>query len=143
MRTVHRTALVPYTPAQMFALVEDFERYPDFVPWVVGAQVLERSPEEVVGRLEMQRSGVRETFTTRNKLRPPREIELALVDGPFKALSGLWTFDPIADRGAKVSLTIKFEFSNPLADLLVAKVFEKSCAELVDAFAAQARAVYA
>lgn len=126
----------------MFALVEDIERYPDFVPWVVSAQLIERGANEVVGRLQMQRSGVQETFTTRNILRPPGEIELTLVDGPFKELSGLWKFEAIADRGSKVALTIRFEFANPMVGLLVSRTFEKSCAELVDAFTARARAVY-
>ena len=71
MKEVKRSALVPYTAEQMFALVEDIERYPQFLPWVSAAQLLERSPSEVVGRLEMHRAGMREIFTTRNVLTPP------------------------------------------------------------------------
>ena len=67
---------------------------------------------------------------------------MELVNGPFKALDGRWTFEPIADRGTKVSLTINFEFANPMMNLLAAKSFEKSCSQLVDAFVARARSVY-
>ena len=79
MREVKRSALVPYTAEQMFALVEDIERYPQFLPWVTAAQLVERTASEVVGRLEMHRAGMREIITTRNVLNPPGEITLALV----------------------------------------------------------------
>jgi ribosome-associated toxin RatA of RatAB toxin-antitoxin module len=143
MKEVKRSALVPYMPEQMFALVEDIERYPQFLPWVSAAQLVERKPGEVDGRLEMHRAGMREIVTTRNVLTPPREIALTLVTGPFKTLEGRWTFEPIGtDRGTRVDLTIRFEFLNPMLTLLLSRSFEKSCNELVDAFVARARAVY-
>lgn len=142
MREVNRTALTPYSSTQMFALVEDFERYPEFLPWVTRAELLERRGDEVIARLEMHRAGATEKFTTRNVLKPPREISLHLVSGPFRTLEGRWTFDDIADRGARVSLSVRFEFANPLLALLLTRVFEKSCTELVDAFVARARKLY-
>jgi len=143
MKEVKRSALVPYGPEQMFALVEDIESYPQFLPWVSSAKLLERGPREVVGQLEMHRAGMSELVTTRNTLTPAREITLALVAGPFKTLDGRWTFQPIgADRGTRIELTIRFEFANPMLNLLLARSFEKSCNELVDAFVARARAVY-
>lgn len=143
MREVNRTALVPHTPAQMFALVDDVERYPEFVPWVARAQVLERVEDAVTARLEMERSGMRERFTTRNVLEAPHRIEMSLVDGPFRVLQGRWTFESIKDRGTRVSLWMRFEFSNPVTGLLLSRSFEKSCSELVDAFTNHARKVYA
>ncbi|MGH8175724.1 MAG: type II toxin-antitoxin system RatA family toxin [Steroidobacter sp.] len=142
MREVNRSALTPYTPAQMFALVEDMERYPEFLPWVAKAQVLERSANQVVGRLEMHRAGVRERITTRNVLNPPREITLHLVSGPFRSLEGRWTFDNIADRGARVTLAVRFEFTNPMLALLLTRSFEKNCTDMINAFVARARSVY-
>ena len=90
----------------------------------------------------MHRSGLRERFTTRNLLNPTREITITLVDGPFRTLEGQWTFDAIADRGTKVGLSIRFEFSNPMLSLMLNRSFEKNCGELVNAFIARARAVY-
>jgi ribosome-associated toxin RatA of RatAB toxin-antitoxin module len=142
MREVNRSALVPYTAEQMFALVEDVERYPDFVPWVVAARVIERTPDVVVGRLEMQRSGVREKFTTRNVLTRPKEITLTLVDGPFRTLEGRWLFEPIAERGVKVSLSVRFEFANAVLGLLLSRSFEKNFSELINAFVERAREIY-
>jgi len=97
----------------------------------------------VVGRLEMHRSGAREAFTTRNAMHPPHRIEMELVEGPFSVLSGAWTFEDIAGRGCKVSLQMRFQFSNPVLGLLLSRSFEKSCSELVDAFVARAREMYA
>ena len=145
MREVRRSALVPYTAEQMFALVEDIERYPQFLPWVSAAQQLERTAQEVVGRLEMHRAGIREVVATRSVLTPHREITLTLVPGPgpFKMLDGRWTFEPIGeDRGTRVTLSIRFAFTNSMLNLLLSRSFEKSCNELVDAFVVRARAVY-
>jgi len=142
MRQVDRTALVPFTPEQMFALVADVERYPEFVPAVVGARILQRDERGVIGELEMERAGVREKFTTRNVLEPPSRMSLALVEGPFRLLDGLWTFDALGDKGTKIRLNIRFEFKNPLTAMLLSRTFEKSCADMVDAFVLRARAVY-
>jgi ribosome-associated toxin RatA of RatAB toxin-antitoxin module len=142
MREVIKTALVPYTPKEMFALVADFEHYPDFVPWVSESEVLERHADYVIGRLTMHRAGIRESFTTRNAIREPKAIEMQLIHGPFKTLSGLWTFEDVAGRGTKVGLRMRFEFANPMLSLLLSRTFEKNCSELVDAFVSRARDVY-
>lgn len=142
MRQVEKSVLVPYTQTQMFALVADLASYPDFVPWVSRAQVIEQAEDYVVGQLEMHRAGVRETFTTRNSMNAPTEIHMELVEGPFKTLSGLWTFEDIAGRGSQVKLRMRFEFANPMVALLLSRSFEKSCIELIDAFVSRAREVY-
>lgn len=126
----------------MFALVADVERYAQFVPWVSGVEVIERGPDHIVARMEMQRSGMRESFTTRNRLFPPHRMELSLVRGPFKTLEGLWTFDEIAGRGTQIGFSMRFEFANPLLSMLLTKSFEKSCTQLVDAFVDRARALH-
>ncbi len=142
MREVTRSALVPYTAEQMFALVEDIQRYPEFVPWISGAQKLQATQDEVTGKLEMHRAGVRETFTTRNFLKRPSEMLMTLVDGPFKTFEGRWSFTPLGEKGVKVGLTIRFEFANAMLGMLLSRTFEKNCGEMIDAFVARARAVY-
>jgi ribosome-associated toxin RatA of RatAB toxin-antitoxin module len=142
MRQVDRTALVPYTPEQMFALVADIERYPQFVPWVKSSKVLQQDERGVIGQLEMERGGVKEKFTTRNVLEPPVRMSLALVEGPFRLLDGLWTFERLGEKGTKIRLTIRFEFANPLTAMFLSRAFEKSCGELVDSFVERARAQY-
>ena len=146
MRELQRSALVPYTPAQMFALVDDFARYPEFLPWVAGAELVEQSAAERVGRLKVSRSGLNEQFTTRNLVTPPHRLEMKLLDGPFRILEGVWTFDVIGStddtNGTRISLTLRFEFKSKMMDLLLAPKFASSCDTLVDAFAKRARAVY-
>lgn len=147
MREVKRSALVPYAPVQIFALVDDFERYPEFLPGVVGAKLLQRQETELVGSLTIERGGVRESFTTRNMLRPPEQMDMKLVEGPFRLLEGHWRFIAIKDEsgrdcGTRIELNIRFEFKNPLTSLLFSKIFESTCASLVDAFAKRAREIY-
>jgi ribosome-associated toxin RatA of RatAB toxin-antitoxin module len=146
MREIQRSALVPYTPAQMFALVDDFERYTEFLPWLSAASLIERTETERVGRLEMARAGLREHFTTRNLVTPPRRMEMCLLDGPFRVFEGVWTFDPIGaevtPRGSRIALELRFEFKNRMMDMLLAPKFASSCDTLVDAFVKRAKTVY-
>ena len=142
MREITRSALVPYTPQQMFALVADVENYPQFLPWCLSAQVIERTAQQITASLELGKGGLREKFTTRNVLSPPDTMQLHLIDGPFKTLEGLWSFSAIQDRGSRISLAMRFEFANPMLALLLSKSFENSLNSLVDAFTARAETIY-
>ena len=146
MREIQRSALVPFTPEQMFALVDDIERYAEFLPWVTIATVVERSDCERVGQVTVSRAGFREQFTTRNTVSPPNRLAMKLIDGPFNVLEGVWTFDAIgetdAPRGTRIHLELRIEFKNRLMDLMLAPKYESSCDAVVDAFVKRARSVY-
>lgn len=142
MRRISRQALVPYLPAQMFALVDDIPSYPKFLPWCRTAEVLERSEREVIARLQVHKGPLHARFTTRNRREPPGVITLDLVEGPFGTLEGEWRFAVIGDKGSRVNLTLAFAFSNPLNAWLLEPVFEHTCNSLVDAFVARARTLY-
>jgi len=142
IRDVRRSALVTFTPEQMFDLVIDVERYPEFLPWVATAQLHEKSERDLLASMEMQRAGVRERFTTRNTFERPGCMTLQLVQGPFRSLDGRWTFTPIGDAGTRVDLEMRFEFANPFVSLLFGKAFEESCGTLIDAFVARARELH-
>jgi ribosome-associated toxin RatA of RatAB toxin-antitoxin module len=139
---IQRSALVTFSPEQMFDLVVDVERYPQFLPWVVGAEVHEKTGTALLASMEMQRAGVKERFTTRNAMERPHWMTLALVRGPFRVLDGKWTFTPIADAGTRIDLAMRFEFANPVIALLFGKAFEQSCGQLIDAFIARAKQVH-
>jgi len=139
---IQRSALVTFSPEQMFDLVVDVERYPQFLPWVVGAAVHEKSDHDLLASMEMQRMGVRERFTTRNVMERPGWMTLKLVTGPFRLLEGKWTFTPIGDAGTRIELVMRFEFANPMVALLFGKAFEQSCGQLIDAFIVRARQVH-
>jgi ribosome-associated toxin RatA of RatAB toxin-antitoxin module len=142
VREVLRSVIVPHTPAQMFELVADVERYPDFVPWCSEAELLGRDDHELTGRLEMAMGPLTGGLTTRNRLDPPRRMTLDLVDGPFSALHGEWSFTPLGEDGCRVDLRMRFTFANPMKDLLLGRAFEQTCNRLVDAFVKRAAEVY-
>ncbi len=143
MTHIHRHAIVPYSPAQMFALVDDVPSYPEFLPWCGAARELHRDEDEVEASVEIAKGSLRKTFTTRNRLQKDKMIEMRLVSGPFKHLEGFWRFDALGDgQACKVSLDLDFEFANRLLSMAVGPVFHAIANSLVDAFVQRARDVY-
>ena len=142
MPKITRTALVSHTPVQMFELVNDFASYPEFLPWCGGARVISQTESEIVGELSIQKGSIRQTFATRNTLIPPERIDLSLVSGPFKSLSGSWQFDPVGDAGCRVTLSLEFEFSGRLIAMAIGAVFSQIAGSMVDAFCARADRLY-
>jgi ribosome-associated toxin RatA of RatAB toxin-antitoxin module len=142
VREVFRSVIVTHTPAEMFALVADVARYPEFVPWCADAEVLSRDDAELTGRIDMAMGPLTGGLTTRNRLDPPRSMKLELVKGPFSALQGEWQFTPRGEAGCKVALRIRFAFASPLKDFVLGPVFEQSCSRLVQAFVARAAEIY-
>ena len=152
MREVRRNALVPYSPAQMYALVNDVRRYPDFLPWCPATRVHDESAESISATVDMQRAGVRIALTTRNTMRPGEHIDMALVEGPLRSFAASWRFVPIRApgegdvpgplRGCRVELLISFEFRNAALGLVLGPLFESTWNSLVDAFVRRAHEVY-
>ena len=142
MRNVKRSALVPYSASQMFVLVDNIEVYPEFLPWCSDAVVHLRKADIVEATLELQRTGLRRRFRTRNTLRANEAIDLALIDGPFRHLAGGWRFADLGGSGCKVSLELEFELENRITDALLGPFFEEICNSLVDSFTRRARDIY-
>jgi len=142
MQTINKSALVPYSPDQMYALVDDITAYPEFLPWCHHAEEHHRTDEHVEASLEIAHSGLHKSFTTRNELRPHEQITMSLVKGPFKSLRGVWRFEPLGDAGCKVSLDMEFEFSNKLMGMTFGPLFNKIAGTLVDSFIERAKVVY-
>ncbi|HWN47597.1 MAG TPA: type II toxin-antitoxin system RatA family toxin [Steroidobacteraceae bacterium] len=139
MREVKRSALIAESPARMYALINDIDRYPEFVPWCTAARVESRKETEVVATLTIKRGPLRAEFTTRNLLEPGKRVLMQFVSGPFSVLEGLWTLTPLGDLGCRVELEMRFEFANRVAGTLFAPLFEDTAASLVDAFVKRAR----
>jgi len=142
MPTVERSALVPYTAQQMYQLVNDVESYPEFLPWCSGGAVLEEGEKFRVARVDISKGPIKQHFTTRNELIDGEQINLSLVEGPFKELQGQWQFTDIGDSGCRVSFNTQFSFGSVIIEKTVGPVFNEICARLVDAFVARARQVY-
>jgi ribosome-associated toxin RatA of RatAB toxin-antitoxin module len=142
VRSVKRSALVPFTPAQMYALVEDVERYPEFLPWCAGAQLHERDEHALRASIDIGLAGLSSRFGTRNELDPPHRMTMELVEGPFESLHGEWQFVPVGDSGCEARLSMQFAFASRTQDALFGVAFEKICNELIDAFIRRAQMLY-
>ena len=142
MRKISRTALIPYSANQMYALVEDIVAYPEFLPWCTGSTLHSRDSDTIEASLELQRSGIRKSFRTRNSLRPGEAMDITLVGGPFRHLVGEWRFEQLGDDGSKVSLDLEFEFENRVTDAIFGRYFEDTCNSLIDSFTERAHAIY-
>ncbi len=141
MPTVSKSVLVPRSAEQMFALVDDVEHYPLFLPWCSGTRVLERSDEVTRARLEIDYHGLKTHFTTLNRKQPPRRMDLDLEEGPFERLKGRWAFTPLGPEGSRVELTLEYELASGSLSRLVAPVLGNIMETLVDRFVARAESM--
>ncbi|GAB3291637.1 type II toxin-antitoxin system RatA family toxin [Pseudidiomarina andamanensis] len=142
MPTIERSALVPYSDAQMYALVNDIDRYPEFVPGCRSASVLESDEQNKVARLDISKAGISKSFTTRNTLVPFERIDMELVDGPFQYLRGGWSFHKLDEQACKIVLKLEFEFANRLLGMAFGKIFNELQSRMVDAFVQRAQHEY-
>ncbi len=142
MPVVNRSALVPHCAADMYALVADIERYPEFLPWCSNATVHSLCGSEVEASLEIARGPVRKSFRTRNTLHPCRLIEMSLVAGPLRRLDGEWRFVQLGQGGCRVSLRLEFAFSSRVMQTMLNPIFREIADSLVDAFCHRAQRQY-
>jgi len=145
MKTVHKSVLIWYSPAEMFALVTDVASYPQFLPWCDRASVEEQTAQGMVAKVGISIAGIRQSFTTRNRHEPDHKVSLTLVNGPFSKLEGHWNFLPLGDgsqRACKVEFTLCYDFDNRTLAALVGPVFDKIAGSLVDAFVKRASQIY-
>ncbi len=142
MGSVNRSARVPYSVEQMFALVNDIAAYPAYMPGCLGADILRQTPELVEARLTLGKSGIVQSFVTRNQLQPPGRMVMTLIDGPFKSFDGCWQFQELQNAVCQVSLDMRFEFSNPLLGLAAGRLIEGLAGQQVDALVQRAKVIY-
>ncbi|MBU3648633.1 MAG: type II toxin-antitoxin system RatA family toxin [Limnohabitans sp.] len=148
MKTVHKSVLIWFSAEEMFALVTDVARYPEFLPWCDRAGVVATHADGMTAEVGMTFGGFHKSFTTRNLHVEGRQVKLSLVDGPFKHLDGTWDFHPLYDpntqapqRACRIELTLNYSFESMFGSL-VGPVFDKIAATLVDAFVKRAEQVY-
>lgn len=142
MKQVSRSALVSFSAEQMFNLVNDVARYPEFLPGCSGSRVLESSEQSMVASVDVSKAGISKTFTTSNALVTGEAIVMHLVDGPFKTLRGGWYFTSLDEQACKVELKLEFEFSSKMIELAFGKVFHELTSNMVNAFTKRAKQVY-
>lgn len=142
MAHVEKVVLVEYSAPQMYALVDDIEKYPAFLPWCGGAEILGRGDNQVDAAIAIDFRGIRQRFSTTNRLHPHELIEMTLIDGPFRKLDGSWRFKPLGREACKIEFRLHYEFSSKLLEKLIGPVFHYIADTLVDAFVKRAMHIY-
>jgi ribosome-associated toxin RatA of RatAB toxin-antitoxin module len=142
MPVVCKSALVHHSASAMYELVCDFEAYPEFLPWCSNSRLISRSAEQLCGELEVSRVGIRQRFSTCNRLVENERMDILLHDGPFRKLQGRWRFHALRSDACKVELELDFEFAGRLIDAAFGRVFNQIANTLVDAFCKRADEVY-
>lgn len=142
MHSVERSVLVPHSASQMFDLVADVEKYPDFMPWCGGASVSARDEKGMQASITISLAGIKQTFTTRNTHEYPTCIELELVDGPFSVLKGKWQFIALSEDACKVLFTLNYAFSNRALETLVGPIFNRIATSFIDSFTQRAQVCF-
>ncbi len=137
-----RSAIVPYSATQMYDLVNDVESYPKFLPWCASVRLLSRDASQLKATISLSKGGIKQSFTTLNRLAPSHRIDMDLVQGPFSRLSGAWQFEPLGESGCRVSLDMEFEYKSGLLGIAFGRVFAEVADSLVDAFCRRARECY-
>lgn len=142
MTEIKRSALLMYSAAEMFKLVQDVPHYPQFLPWCEQADVLEHSDEHMVASLHIGRNAIKYAFTTRNEFVLNEAIDMKLVEGPFKYLKGRWQFLALDEQACKIDLELGFEFESRMMAAALGPVFGEIANTMVDAFHKRAKDVY-
>ena len=142
MPTHAERRVLPYTPEQLYNLVADIERYPEFLPWCLAAKIRKREGRTIHADLMIGFRMVRERFTSKVDLDPPQRIDVAYAEGPFKYLNNHWEFNPAPGGGCEIDFFVEFEFRNRVLQKLIEVLFHEAVRRMVSAFEGRARALY-
>lgn len=142
MSTIERSALVTFSAQQMFSLVNDIEAYPQFMRGCSAAKILQRGDNWVEAELELQRSGFKQSFVTRNTLDEPHSMTMELIKGPFKKFHGKWEFQALSEQACKVRFVLELAFANPLMGMMLNSVFEQVATEQLQSICERAQQIY-
>lgn len=142
MVTRLHTHYLPYSPEQLYDLVADIEKYPDFLPWCAAVRVLSQSETEMLADLSVGYKVFRETFRSRVHLTPKTRIDVEYINGPFQRLNNHWVFKEGAESGTDIEFFIDFEFKNKLFQSATQMVFESAFDQMLSSFEKRAQEVY-
>lgn len=143
MATHAEKRVLPYRPDQLFDLVADIERYPDFLPWCLAARIRSRRENVIIADLVIGFKGLRESFSSRVTLNEPAmRIDVAYLDGPFRYLNNHWSFNALPDDSCEIDFFVDFEFRSRILQGLIGVLFNEAVRRMVSAFEARAVALY-
>ncbi len=137
------TRHLPYTPEQMFDLVADVARYPEFLPWISAIRVRSNDETAMVADMIVGFKGLRESFTSRVEKQRPTRIRVDYLEGPLKHLNNDWTFRPDGQGGCLVDFCVDFAFKNRVFEMLAGQMFDRALRKMINAFEERAARLYA
>ena len=142
MPKIHETHTLPYTAEQMFDLVADVDRYPEFLPWVVATRVRRDSETELTADMLVGFKALREKFTSKVIKDRPHRINVHYVDGPLRDLDNNWVFTDCGDNCCEIDFRVDFAFKNIMFETLAGQYIDRAFRKMVDAFEARAAELY-
>ena len=142
MAQVHKTVYIQHSASQMFALVDDVEKYSEFLPWCGGVDLIKQDALSTIATLHINYHGLQQKFTTENQKTYPNLMEIKLKDGPFKHLEGVWRFIALNEDACKIEFELSYEFNSSILEKLIAPVFSHIANTFVDNFVVRAEVIY-
>lgn len=142
MPNISRSALVMHSVEDMYRLINDVLAYPQFLPDCGDSKIIDQTELTMTATLLVSKGGIKKWFTTENNLVPNKEINMKLVNGPFKYLAGGWQLKALSEEACKIEFNLQYEFSNKLLDLAFGRVFNQLANNMVQAFTVRAKKIY-
>ena len=139
---IQRSALLPYSAAAMYNLINDVERYPEFLPWCSAGEILEQNENFMRAALKIAKGHLSQRFVTKNTLLLNEKVSMALEEGPFSQLQGDWEFKALGESACKISLDLKFDYAGPIIKATLGPLFTQAANTMVDAFCQRAKELY-
>jgi coenzyme Q-binding protein COQ10 len=138
----HDSRILPYSAEQIYAMVTDIEKYPEFLPWIIALRVKSDSDTEALADMIVGFKGLRESFSCRVLKTRPTLVKVSYIDGPMKHLDNEWRFEDV-DGGCRVDFMVDFAFKNKMFEMLAGQFFDKAFRKMTSAFEARAADLYA
>ena len=142
MPGIHEVHALPYSAEQMFDLVADVARYPEFLPWVVATRIRSDTETEMIADMVVGFKSLREKFTSKVHKSRPGLIDVHYVDGPLRDLDNTWEFRALGPTSCEVDFCVDFTFKNRVFEAMAGQYFDRAFRKMVDAFEARAAVLY-
>ncbi len=139
---IQRSALLPYSAAAMYALINDVENYSEFLPWCSASEILEEGEGFMRAGLMIAKGHLSQRFVTKNTLVANQSISMVLEEGPFSQLHGTWEFKALGEKACKISLDLEFDYAGPIIKATLGPLFTQAANTMVDAFCQRAKELY-
>ena len=142
MAQVKKTVIINHSASEMFLLVDDVLKYPEFLPWCGGVDLIHQDDQSTTATLHIAYHGLHQNFTTQNSKTFPNSMTIQLKDGPFKHMDGVWQFIALNDEACKIEFSLNYEFANQFLEKIIAPVFNHIANTFVDGFVVRADKIY-